>query len=211
VGDEELPLTTQLFDLLVFFLDHGGAAVSFQDLATAVWSYPPDLGDHHFLHTAVYRLRRILNTAGVDDLITGIRGFGYRIKAGTTTHHTATPEKPPAAAVFDPADPELRLSMVNDAAVQLTGYDVASLTSVGGAPPSLWDQAERAAIDDAVRIAVDRGHSQIEVQRLTRSDGSVIPAELQLSRLDLPGRDPLCLVEINPLVASGTSHQKQQR
>lgn len=198
MGDHELPLTTQLFDLLTYFLDHRGEAVSFEDLAAAVWAYSRDVGDHHFLHTAVYRLRRILETAGVEDLVDGIRGFGYRIKAGAVG--VADPTTPHAVAVFDPADPDLRLAMVNDAAVQLTGYNVATLTNLREAVTSLWTPEERIVIDAAVRETLERGSAQVQGRRLTRADGTVVLVDIALSRLDLPGRDPLCLVEVNPLI-----------
>ncbi len=199
VGDDELPLTTQLFDLLAFFMDHRGAAVSFDDLAAAVWSYPRNVGDHHFLHTAVYRLRRILATAGVDDLIDGIRGFGYRIKAAPPPDEVPVTLAPQAVAVFDPTDPDLRLAMANDATVQLTGYNIAALTNLREAATSLWSPEERVAIDAAVRETLNRGSAHALDRKLTRADGTVVRVDIAFSRLDLPGREPLCLAEVNPL------------
>lgn len=199
VRDEELPLTTQLFDLLAFFLDHRGEAISFEDLAVSVWAYQPNVGDHHFLHTAVYRLRRILNDAGVEDLIDGIRGYGYRVKAGPAPRKEAVQEAPRAIAVFDPMDPDLRLAMVNEAAVQLTGYSVATLTNLRQAAKRLWDPEEREQIDAAVRETLESGSAKARGRHLIRADGTVILVDVLFSRLDLPGREPLCLAEVSPL------------
>lgn len=200
VQDRELPLTTQLFDLLTYFLARRGEAISFDDLAAEVWAYPNGGGDHHFLHTAVYRLRRILSAAGIEGLIDGIRGFGYRISVDppVSTAITVEVEVESAIAVFDPADPELRLTMVNDAAVQLTGYSVEALTNLQQATTKLWSASERVLIDAAVAEALQNGSAETHGRRLICADGSTISVNIALSRLGLPNRDPLCLAEITP-------------
>ena len=209
VDEQELPLTTQLFDLLAFFLEHRGLAISFEELAVAVWAYQPDVGDHHFLHTAVYRLRRILSDVGVDDLIAGIRGYGYRVKPDHTRRVETTAEPTIAIAVFDPLDPELPITMANDAAVQLTGHSVATLTNRSDVAGRLWDADERAALDATIWEALDLGQSTIRAQRLTRADGTVVRVDVSLSRLDLSGRGPLCLAEIRPLAGQSLQNRYQ--
>ena len=194
----ELAITTQLFDLLAFFLDHRGAAVSFEELAAEVWAYPYGAGDHHFVHTAVYRLRRILHAAGIDGLIEGVRGFGYRISAAPEP--TATPAKAirtagRAIAVFDPFDPNLRFTMANEAALELTGYELEVLMDLPGAARRLWTPDERAIIDRVVRDALASGTATTSGRQLLRANGETVAVDVFLSRLDVANGSPLCVAE----------------
>lgn len=198
VADEELPLTTQLFDLLMYLLDRRGEAVSFEDLAEAIWAYPPG-GDHHFLHTAVYRLRRVLAAAGVDGLIDGIRGFGYRIDAHPRIVIEHRGDAARAIAVFNPADPDLRMTMVNDGALRLTGYSVEALTNLRDAVTQLWPPDDRAILDRAVQSALESGTAQSDGRQLLRADGTTIVVNVSICRLGVSGQEPLCLAEVTPV------------
>ena len=198
VGGDELPLTTQLFDLLAFFMSRRGTAVSFEELASEVWSYPYGAGDHHFLHTAVYRLRRILLNGGVDNLVEGIRGFGYRVSAraqadASSIETMRTVGRP--IAVFDPLDPDLRFSMVNEAALQLTGYEIEVITNLPRAARRLWTPGERAFVDLAVGDALASGTATTWGRELLRADGETVIVDLFFSRLEVANGNPLCVAE----------------
>lgn len=201
VGDHELALTTQLFDLLEYLLAHRGEAVSFDQLASEVWSYTHGAGDHHFLHTAIYRLRRILLEAGVDNLVEGVRGFGYRVRAESITANVplmplALAASSRAIAVFDLIDPTLPLLMANEAALELTGYDIETLTSLPGSSARLWRPNERVKVDAVIREALASGCAHASGLQLLRASGDEIAVDLIVSRLDLPDRGPLGVAEV---------------
>ncbi|MDA0352941.1 MAG: winged helix-turn-helix domain-containing protein [Chloroflexi bacterium] len=198
VGGRELELTTQLFDLLSFFLAHRGEAVSFEVLASEVWAYPHGAGDHHFLHTAVYRLRRILNGAGIDDLVDGIRGYGYRISAGPPIKEEPAVLATRAIGVFDPRDADLPLSIVNDAAVGLTGYSMEALTRMPHIVDRLWPPEARLVINAVVDDAVRTGAADAAGLSLRRADGSTVLVDIAITRLGASAA-PLCLGEATPL------------
>lgn len=201
VGSHELALTTQLFDLLEYLLDHRGEAVSFNQLASEVWSYTHGVGDHHFLHTAIYRLRRILQGTGIDDLIEGVRGFGYRVRAEPVAPKAPVMSLTLAAssraiAVFDPSDPALRLLMANEATLELTGYDIDTLTNLPGSSTRLWRPEEREKVDAVIREALASGCAHASGLRLLRANGEEVAVDLTVSRLDLPDRGPLGVAEV---------------
>jgi DNA-binding winged helix-turn-helix (wHTH) protein len=198
VDGRELPLTSRVFDLLVYFLDRAGTAVSFDEIAADVWSYHY-MGDRHFLHTAVYRLRQALSAAELPEIVEGIRGFGYRVHgmaAVDDASETLGPVR--GVAVFDPLDPDLRLRMVNDAAVDLTGLSVEALTQLPEAQMRLWSTRERDVIDEMVREALDRGSATSCGRTLLRADGSALLVDVAMTRLDLPDGQVLCLAEFTP-------------
>jgi PAS domain S-box-containing protein len=202
VGDQEILLTTQLFDLLSYFLEHRGEAISFETLAAEVWAYPHGAGDHHFLHTAVYRLRRILSSAGLDDLVDGIRGYGYRVSAGqrepaVLVEAARSPAR--AIGVFDPSDPDLRLTLVNDAAVEITGHSMEALMGLPQIGRRLWSPEDRTVIDAVVRDALTAGVAEAHGRRLLRADGSTILVDVSVCRLGQPDSKPLCLGEATPI------------
>lgn len=72
----ELTLTAREFDLLAFFLDHAGRAVTRETLLARVWG---DDGQHTMNVVDVYvgYLRRKLAAAGGDGCLRTMRGFGY--------------------------------------------------------------------------------------------------------------------------------------
>ncbi len=76
----ELELRPKEFDLLAELLRHTGEAVRREDLMTRVWD-ENWYGSTKTLDMHVSALRRHLAAADVDpDLITTLRGFGYRIE-----------------------------------------------------------------------------------------------------------------------------------
>ena len=195
----ELPLTTRLFDLLAFFLERRGAALSFDEIGRAVWNNRRDSGDHRFLHTAVYRLRGILNSAGAENFVEGIRGFGYRVRATSPSpdvsiEASAPPER--AMVVLDPSGLRLRLSMANEAATELTGYAIDVLTRRTDAAISLWLPPDRAFIHSAVSETLASGRAETRGRELRRANDEIINVDVVLGRLDLPSRPPLCVAEL---------------
>ncbi|MFJ6749784.1 MULTISPECIES: winged helix-turn-helix domain-containing protein [unclassified Streptomyces] len=75
-----LELTAQEIGLLGCLARHGGSVASFQELVQDVWGASCGV-DTTVIHSAVRRLRRKLEGAGVDVGIESVRGYGLRITA----------------------------------------------------------------------------------------------------------------------------------
>ncbi|MGW7491745.1 winged helix-turn-helix domain-containing protein [Streptomyces sp. NPDC054786] len=73
-----LELTAQEIGLLRCLARHGGSVASFQELVQDVWGASCGV-DTTVIHSAVRRLRRKLERAGVDVGIESVRGYGLRI------------------------------------------------------------------------------------------------------------------------------------
>jgi len=200
IEDSELQITMQLFNLLAFFLEHRGAALSFEELAAPVWARPRRLGDHHLVHTAVYRLRRALTAAGLENEIEAVRRYGYRLNA----------ERPAAAppngsgdatglalAVFDPTDPSRRISMANEATARLTGYGLRELTTQAGSMTRLWEPEQLAVVDEAVQDALSSGSAESLGRDLRRASGETVTVDVVFSRVHLAKHEPLCAAELS--------------
>ncbi len=77
----ELELTTLEFDLLYTLTRHEGQVLSREQLLTQVWGYDY-YGDLRVVDAAIKRLRAKLRQAAPDqELITTIRGVGYKLTA----------------------------------------------------------------------------------------------------------------------------------
>ena len=73
-----LPLTRLEFDLLETLARHAGQVLSREQLLDQVWGYDY-YGDARAVDSAIKRLRAKLRRVGADpDLITTVRGIGYR-------------------------------------------------------------------------------------------------------------------------------------
>lgn len=79
-----LELTAQEIGLLGCLARHDGGVVSFQELVQDVWEASCGV-DTTVIHSAVRRLRRKLERAGVDIGIESVRGYGLRL-AGAAGH-----------------------------------------------------------------------------------------------------------------------------
>jgi two-component system response regulator VicR len=79
-----LPLTHLEFDLLATLARHAGQVLSRNQLLDQVWGYDY-YGDARAVDSAIKRLRAKLRAAGGDpDLITSVRGVGYRLERPRT-------------------------------------------------------------------------------------------------------------------------------
>ena len=77
--DAELSLTTLEFDLLHTLACHAGQVLSRQQLLEQVWGYD-FYGGHRAVDAAIKRLRAKLRQAAPDaELITTVRGVGYKL------------------------------------------------------------------------------------------------------------------------------------
>lgn len=81
VDGQPIELSRTEFDLLRYFMEHAGVAVTAEQLVAAVWGYSGY--DRHIVETNVYRLRRkIEHDANDSRRLVTVRGFGYKFTAG---------------------------------------------------------------------------------------------------------------------------------
>lgn len=215
VAGHPVELKRREYDLLVVLLEQRGRVVSFDELARQAWGHELG-GDARFIYTTAWRLRRTLEAAGAPDIVESVRGVGYYIGEGARSRQDATdgsddtvsggefddddqnPGRTGAFALFDPTDPDLRLSMANEAAAELSGYSVHELTHLPEAATRLWSPIDRSFIDEAVRVAMATGTAESHGRRLLRADGEAVLVDVYLRRLDHPGRAPHMLAEVEP-------------
>jgi len=79
VGENKLSLTQTEFDLLKELAANAGQAINRDELFTKVWGFSPEFTSNS-LDVLTYRLRVKLRSAGAEDLIETVRGFGFRMK-----------------------------------------------------------------------------------------------------------------------------------
>lgn len=79
-GTEVLDLTAQDFDLLAALAAHAGQVLSREQLLTQVWGYDY-YGDLRVVDAAVKRLRAKLRQVTGEEVVTTVRGVGYRLVA----------------------------------------------------------------------------------------------------------------------------------
>ena len=77
-GAEVLELTAQDFDLLGVLASHAGQVLSREQLLAHVWGYDY-YGDLRVVDAAVKRLRAKLRHVTADEVVTTVRGVGYRL------------------------------------------------------------------------------------------------------------------------------------
>ena len=79
-GGRPVEMTAREFDLLAYFLQNCGRAVTREDVLARVWG---DSGDHttNLVDVYVGYLRRKLAQAGCPDLLRTVRGYGYILSA----------------------------------------------------------------------------------------------------------------------------------
>jgi len=79
-GTTLLDLTAQDFDLLATLAAHAGQVLTREQLLTQVWGYDY-YGDLRVVDAAVKRLRAKLRQVTREDVVTTVRGVGYRLVA----------------------------------------------------------------------------------------------------------------------------------
>ena len=77
IKDEEVMLTPKEYDLLVYFINNKGIALSREQLLNNVWNYDY-LGNDRTIDTHVKMLRN--NLGEYRDLITTVRRMGYKFE-----------------------------------------------------------------------------------------------------------------------------------
>jgi DNA-binding response OmpR family regulator len=78
-SDVEVPLTAREFEILEFMVRRAGLVLSKTEILTGVWSDEFE-GDPNIVEVYVRRLRRKLDERFGVDMITTIRGAGYRLE-----------------------------------------------------------------------------------------------------------------------------------
>ena len=76
-GDRVLELTPKEYDLLLYFIENKGVALSREKILNGVWNYDY-FGDLRTVDTHVKQLRSKLGDSG--DIIVTVRGVGYRLE-----------------------------------------------------------------------------------------------------------------------------------
>lgn len=77
VNNEIVPLTNKEYDILLYFLENKGVALSRKDILTRIWG-EDYFGDGRTVDTHVKMLRSHLGTAG--DYIKTVHGIGYKFE-----------------------------------------------------------------------------------------------------------------------------------
>ena len=77
LNDKALELTPKEYDLLLYFIDNKGVALSREKILNGVWNYDY-FGDLRTVDTHVKQLRSKLGEAG--DMIVTVRSVGYRLE-----------------------------------------------------------------------------------------------------------------------------------
>ena len=75
LGDVVLELTPKEYDLLYFFIENKGLALSREKILNSVWGWDY-FGDSRTVDTHIKRLRKKIG----DDFIQTVRGFGYKFE-----------------------------------------------------------------------------------------------------------------------------------
>ncbi len=78
---DEVMLTSREFELLEFLVRRAGQVFSKREIIAGVWSDDFD-GDPNIVEVYIRRLRRKLDETFRTELITTVRGAGYRLEAG---------------------------------------------------------------------------------------------------------------------------------
>lgn len=78
VGGKQLVLTPKEYDLLVYFVNNNGIALSREQLLNKIWNYEY-LGNDRTIDTHIKMLRNSLGK--YRNLITTVRGMGYKFEA----------------------------------------------------------------------------------------------------------------------------------
>ena len=76
----EIPLSRREFDVLDLLVRHAGHTLTKDQIETQVWGFEADSGGN-LVEVYVGRLRRKLDDADDNRLITTVRGVGYRLEA----------------------------------------------------------------------------------------------------------------------------------
>ncbi len=203
VQGDPVDLSRREFDLLCVLVEARGRVVPFDELAQRVWGHEVATTDQRFIYTTAWRLRRALEAVGAPNVVQGVRGVGYVVPEADEAAPSSNGVS--ALGLFDPTDPDLRIWFVNEAAVDLTGYDVETLTHLPSRGIRLWAPDERARIDIAVREAMESGAAATRGRKLLRADGGTVLVDVHLSRLDHGDRKPRLLAEVARTVARDRS------
>lgn len=76
---QEIELTPQEYNLLLFFLRHPRQVLSREQILARIWGYTTEI-DTHVLEVYIGHLRQKLEANGGTRLIQTIRGFGYALR-----------------------------------------------------------------------------------------------------------------------------------
>lgn len=79
VGEHPVELTPREFDVLRLLLERRGEVLSADQLSTNLWGHQT-FGARNFVEAHISRLRTKLRAAGAGEVITTIRGVGYKIR-----------------------------------------------------------------------------------------------------------------------------------
>src|SRR5574344_1108925 len=77
ISNKELPLTPKEYDLLVYFINNKGIALSREQLLNNIWNYEY-FGNDRTIDTHIKMLRN--NLGKYRDLISTVRGMGYKFE-----------------------------------------------------------------------------------------------------------------------------------
>ena len=178
VGDRDVRLTKQGFDLLALLLESRGAVLTKEYLAEVVWHHDA-VSDLHFLHTAIYRVRAALKQAGSESPIVAVRGVGYTIPGRPSGGNSFRPREAVESALQVAMVPTMivdttrRIRFANEAFANLVGYSVNDLEALPSS--AVLSPGEDQGVRTEAFARVFRGESsRTEMKSLERRDGSLV-------------------------------------
>lgn len=178
VGDRNVRLTKQGFDLLALLLESRGEVLTKEYLAQVVWHHDA-VSDLHFLHTAIYRVRAALKEAGSESPIVAVRGVGYTIPGTPSDAGSFRPrealESALQVAVVPTAivDTSRRIRFANEAFADLVGYSVDELKALPSSAVLSPGEHQGERTEAFTRIFAGES-SRTEMRSLERRDGSLV-------------------------------------
>jgi PAS domain S-box-containing protein len=193
VAGEPVNLTAHGFDILNLLLERRGEVIHFAEFARVIWGYE-HAADHRFIQTAIWCLRRALDSAGARDVIENVQGVGYVIRGETPDFDRIEGWHSPNHPVMV-VDHNSKIRFANPAAARLAGYSVEELQQMYAS--DIWRPG-----DEAAHIAMRElslSNRAITATGLTHHrDGTVIPVEITVMPLALGTDEPLFLVTGEP-------------
>src|SRR6201996_9538048 len=120
---ESVPIEPQVFDVLLYLLEHRDRVVRKDELFDNVWD--GRIVSESTLTSRINAVRRAINDTGKDQRLVGpVRPQGFRFGGGVTVEQPAPPPTsfPDQAKAVDAAPPRLTLPVLDRAAIAVLPF-----------------------------------------------------------------------------------------
>ena len=189
VADRPITISAYGFDILSLLLSRRGEVIPFDEFARTVWGYE-QASSNRFIQTAIWRLRRALDSAGATDVVENVNRVGYVIWGAAAEQarldELRASEQP---VVIVSRTGEIRFA--NAAAAEATGYPLEDLRKMNAT--EIWRPGDQ-DVHRALRDAAIKNATAIASGLAYYGDGRVVPIEVSLTALDLGTDEPVFLI-----------------